>query len=686
MKPSQTSKPKTKTSSPKAKKHEKTKVPQPQTHDAILSREEWLVAFTALPPDMLRALVQQFPTPIYVFKELGQNSQDSGARNILCLFRIENATLDGFDFIAEWRDDGCGMTREVLFNHYLALLHSSKDEQHDECVGRHGAGRLAVFSIPGLITQETFTMSSEPGSPGYLVRMQADGSGEVLECERETALESLVVGDSRRMKPHGTLVRIRYRLSGGEPEFAAETQKIVQLLHQELRFIRSRLTVTTVRYEEPKDGQGGTLVFGTEVINQPFGIPGRLAQTYPFELGDGRGKGVVSMGIRPDEKQALPDLGHLTLTCGGIPLERRNGTTWCRHDRNFNLDTFRVLIESYNWQPPLGRHRVQNNDFHQEVIPKIFEKIILQRYAVWLARMMADPHEQTTRGYRKNIATFFFDLLNESLIIGFPLPEDVMTMPLFPCFGYRRMAPNSWKQMAYSLRDLERAEHFYFTTREPDMADWRSLDDGPPGPDSGGMIVLGLYGCAYYAISFLESRFGARAERIHERFLVKEDTSAMSKAVNARIQETRLMQYVPSMHRSLKIGRFVRLGNGEVPDTNTRSQANKERGSIRLNSHHPDIQNMMKLIVSARTEDQFLGVHFLLREALLADGIDLGERQRRRALQAHAASRQGNKGMMSRHLGRSDRMLFDALFGHDNGDDAASPPDGNPLLQPLASI
>lgn len=620
-------------------------------------------AFNATPRDILEATSQQFSDRYLIYREWAQNSQDAGARQVRCEFRMEDAAPDGFTFVAVWTDNGGGMSRAVVEQAYLRIFSSTKEETRNETVGYFSLGRLIVFAfVPELISQETVTLPEQPEEPATLIRLFPDGTGEVYELARDEAVARL----GQTAPRHGTQVTLRYRVAGGEREFAAEVEKSVTCMRKECRWIRPRLTVTTARYEPAAaEGQRGTLAWGSELVNQSFGVPGRLSKRYPFELASGLGKGVVSVGIRPDGKDPMPDLTTLTLTSGGIPLERNSGLAWCGGSNEFYISNLRIVIESYQWRPPIGRHRVKRDDpFFQEAVPKVFESILLGRYIPWLCAVLKDPHEKRGLfGYYQNLETMLFDLLTESIRQRFAIPTCLKELPLFKQYG-------NWRKAGYSVNDLEAASHFYYTTQRPELGEFRDLFDDESDEKRAEGAVLDLYG-TLYATSFIERRYGSKAEQVTEHFFVADDNTAAGAVVSAMLEELARAHLLGTC-RDVRAARFLKLGPGQEPEVSVRAHANKERGRVAVNLNNPDIARMAELAVKgAAEEDRFLGRHFLLREVVLADGLDMPEGRRRQVLQEHCTrhgapltgARRGTSALTGEDIARRLKQL--GLFDGD---------------------
>ena len=87
-------------------------------------------------------LVRQFADPYAFFRELVQNGIDAGASALHAQVLFED---DG-SFQASLRDDGVGMTREVVENELLVLFKSGKEGRED-AIGKFGIGFISVFAL-----------------------------------------------------------------------------------------------------------------------------------------------------------------------------------------------------------------------------------------------------------------------------------------------------------------------------------------------------------------------------------------------------------------------------------------------------------------------------------------------------------------------------------------------------------
>ena len=87
-------------------------------------------------------LVRQFADPYAFFRELVQNGIDAGASELRAQVLFED---DG-SFQASLRDDGCGMSREIVESELLVLFKSGKEGRED-AIGKFGIGFISVFAL-----------------------------------------------------------------------------------------------------------------------------------------------------------------------------------------------------------------------------------------------------------------------------------------------------------------------------------------------------------------------------------------------------------------------------------------------------------------------------------------------------------------------------------------------------------
>jgi hypothetical protein len=107
-------------------------------------------------PGLVTEMVRQFADPYAFLRELVQNSIDAGGSSIAA--RVERAS-DGL-VSTSVRDDGSGMTPEVIEGALLTLFSSTKEGDTSK-VGKYGVGFMSVFAIePERVIVETWREGS----------------------------------------------------------------------------------------------------------------------------------------------------------------------------------------------------------------------------------------------------------------------------------------------------------------------------------------------------------------------------------------------------------------------------------------------------------------------------------------------------------------------------------------------
>ena len=126
-------------------------------------------------------LIQQFADPLAFYRELVQNSIDAGARAIAVTVSFEPDPSDASAGLASVavRDDGSGMSREVLEEQLTVLFRSAKEKQEGK-IGKFGVGFVSVLAVrPRLVIVRT----SEGRGEQWTMHLAADQTYELFRAE-----------------------------------------------------------------------------------------------------------------------------------------------------------------------------------------------------------------------------------------------------------------------------------------------------------------------------------------------------------------------------------------------------------------------------------------------------------------------------------------------------------------------
>lgn len=135
-------------------------------------------------------MVRQFADRYAFVRELIQNGIDAGATELEV-----RARHFGGEGVLSVRDDGEGMTREIVEGPLLTLFNSAKDED-DSKIGKYGVGFVSVFAIdPDEVLVETWRVGES-----WLLSLQPDHSYELATSEPSPFGES------------GTIVSLKKRM------------------------------------------------------------------------------------------------------------------------------------------------------------------------------------------------------------------------------------------------------------------------------------------------------------------------------------------------------------------------------------------------------------------------------------------------------------------------------------------
>jgi len=126
-------------------------------------------------------LIQQFADPLAFYRELVQNSIDAGARSIAVTASFEPDPSDASAGVASVavRDDGSGMSRDVLEEQLTVLFRSGKEKQEGK-IGKFGVGFVSVLAVrPRLVIVRT----SEGRGEQWTMHLGADQTYELFRAD-----------------------------------------------------------------------------------------------------------------------------------------------------------------------------------------------------------------------------------------------------------------------------------------------------------------------------------------------------------------------------------------------------------------------------------------------------------------------------------------------------------------------
>lgn len=563
-------------------------------------------AFSVCTEDLIFSIKQQFTQKELALRELGQNSQDAEAANIRVDYKYEDGIMT-----LEFKDDGCGMDKEVIINNFLRLFDSSKEGMANK-VGKWALGRLSLLCY-NPETIEVFTLPV--GKPGYKVVIEKDLSGRLYKISRKE-MESFIGG------PHGTLIRMRVQVRAAE-EFVNEVAKANKCIEKELRWIQPALTVTTVRLENNE------LKYDSQRINRLFAVPGRFSAKLTVKLASGLGEVQCAIGLQSKETS---ELAPITLCSGQIPIERPSGLPWTG-DEEFFFKGMHIILDSFAFQTNIGRNVIyRHTQMIKELLPKLFESVIIKRFVAAMARLYADP-TFGFREYEEALRLLMSDVCIKADTFDFEIPAEVLEAPFIQSYvSYR----------PYTLRQLDEANGpIYHTSERASTLSIRDLEGR-----SDGFICIGLSDLPWEFRKFLENRYEDRLKEKESSILVANEESPELAAISMRLLE-RLG------NRSLSLARFFRgarpgRGNGRPfglelslgkflkfdgsSETFVPTMYSKDQATVFLNYSNPHISNLITLILEQDSVYADVAAHFLMREIFFNAGLKLSISQREQLL------------------------------------------------------
>ncbi|SMD00258.1 hypothetical protein SAMN02746065_12013 [Desulfocicer vacuolatum DSM 3385] len=567
-------------------------------------------AFRIDPEAIIDSIKQQFSHRCMCFRELGQNSADSGCTMIDIEIKYE--PQQGI-MVVSFRDNGCAMTLDVIKRHYLCLFDSSKEEIL-EAVGEFSLGRLSMFCYE-LTRLELITMPSQ--GTAYAVLIEPDLSGSVYEVPRQEGVR--LIGEQ-----HGTIVCMKIPVSGPKA-FAEEVKTINKRIRKELCWITPSIHQTKVELQE-----NGELKYSREKVNTSFGVPGEYtiqdkqgnAQVM-VKMASGLGEATLSAGL---SSSGTKTLSPITLCIGKIPVERPAGLPWTGQE-SFALRELHIILDSFYFKTNIGRNRITlDTPFVKELLPKIFQHVILNGL-VRSSAILLTKRPLETYQHRKTIQIMLADVLVKSQKHKFSVPEEVLKAPFIPSYV-------SSKPYCLSFLD-EWDKEIFFTWERPSSISMHNLLMA----DEPDIVCICLADLPYDFQSYIEDRYQGRIRRKENRIYVNDSETPEALEYAGRIEKKlKLRTNWPKcrrgidnteqlpQHLDLRIGVFCSYSGTEDKITPT-YYIEEPLPTIYLNKNNPHIQNLLELLLK-HSEYQKPAAHFLMREILCDENLAPPARQR----------------------------------------------------------
>lgn len=170
------------------------------------SREESTASPDAPETGLVEEMVRQFADPYAFLRELVQNGVDAGATTL----EVRIDLLSGGVVTSQVRDDGSGMTREIIEGPLLTLFSSSKEDDSTK-IGKYGVGFVSVFAL----SPEEVIVDSWRDGGAWRVRLRRDHSYDLEQGDpREgsgTTVTLVDAMDRAGFERHRTLVHAALR-------------------------------------------------------------------------------------------------------------------------------------------------------------------------------------------------------------------------------------------------------------------------------------------------------------------------------------------------------------------------------------------------------------------------------------------------------------------------------------------
>lgn len=292
-------------------------------------------------------MVRQFADRYAFVRELIQNGIDAGTTELEV--RARHYAGEG---VFSVRDDGEGMTRQIVEGPLLTLFNSAKDED-DSKIGKYGVGFVSVFAIdPDEVLVETWRAGES-----WLLSLQPDHSYE------------LATGDPSPFGPSGTIVSMRKRM--GKAPFREHVEEMSRALRRWCRHARLPIHFRV-------DEEGASPVHRR--IDEPLSVTSPVSVTVALdgmEIAIGAGPS-AEPGFAGDTFGGFYNRG-LTLFESSEPLSR-------------TLSGLAFKVDAPRLSHTLSRDNVRHDDAYKLAVRRVEELALgaLRREVITRLREAAD--------------------------------------------------------------------------------------------------------------------------------------------------------------------------------------------------------------------------------------------------------------------------------------------------------
>jgi hypothetical protein len=301
----------------------------------VAPEEEGLVA------DMVR----QFADPYAFVRELVQNGIDAGATMLEVRARY---TRDGIGIFSV-RDDGSGMTRDIIEGPLLTLFNSAKDGDESK-IGKYGVGFVSVFALAlDDVVVETWTRGAKKS---WLLRLYPDHAYELEEAKPPKGLSL-----------SGTMVSVSGKMD--ESAFSGHARGVGVALSRWCRHAHIPLHWVVER----EGVEGGTV---RERADRPFEL--RTAVEVSHEVDGARyvvGPSAGAQFMREGAAGSFAGFYNRGLTL--YETETAPAVHRLLHMHDETLDGVRFKVDSPLLQHTLSRDNVRHDSAYQYALINVYE-------------------------------------------------------------------------------------------------------------------------------------------------------------------------------------------------------------------------------------------------------------------------------------------------------------------------